>query len=258
MAQNFSGTCNVVCQNAMSDIDVDIINSRIGGDITLSQSCSTNATCLFNNNMDATADVIFKVKNTTNAKNAEEIGGIDIAETDSRQDIREAINQSSTEKCNIGSYNQMNDVTIFAENSDIGGGIAISQQGSTVGRCQLNNTMKAAAYASGMAQNTTTSGKDKKGEKFGQMSTVAVIMIYVVIAIVLIVAIIVIAKVVEGNLKKKKLVGAEKKAMEARARAGCPGGYAPMKDKSGKIIIDPATGGPICPDVGGEGESSLE
>ena len=69
LTQQFSGTCNVTCQNAMKNVSVVAIDSTIGGSIELDQSCSTNASCLIGSSMDATSDVLFKATNSSNAKN---------------------------------------------------------------------------------------------------------------------------------------------------------------------------------------------
>nr|QBK86245.1 MAG: lipid membrane protein [Marseillevirus LCMAC102] len=215
ITQQFSGSCDVTCQNVMTNVTVDIINSTVGGSVSLSQSCATDASCMIGSNMDAIADVQFKATNTANAKNAWSGWSLDpfnfdTAVNESRQDMKEAINQSTSETCNISSYNQMNNITIFAANSTIGDNISITQNASTQGQCQLNNSMNAAAYASGIAQNTATSGKDKKGQKFGDKSSIMVGLTYLIIAIVVIVIVSVIAKVITGHAKKT----AERKRVE--------------------------------------------
>lgn len=253
LTQQFSGTCNVTCQNSMSNVTIDIINSTVGGNVTLSQSCSTNASCLIGSSMDATADTTFKATNSANAKNAWSGWSLDpfnadISETDSRQDIKQSINQSTAETCNVSSYNQMNNITIFASNSTIGGDISVSQTASTQGQCQLTNSMSAAAYATGQTQNTATSGKDKKGQKKGNKSGKMVGLTYLVIGVVVIVIVTIVGKVISGHSAKSAMSKKEQKAISARARAGCPGGVKPILDlKTGKPIIDPRTKLPICP-----------
>lgn len=246
MAQQFSGTCNVTCQNALNNVVVDIIGSTIGGSIKLDQSCSTNASCLIDSTSNATSDVMFKATNSSNASSAWSIWSgnpfsFEMAESLSRQDIKQTINQTSSEACNISSYNQMDNITIFVANSTIGGDISISQNASTQGQCKLKNSMSAAAYASGTAQNVAKSGKDKKGDK-------ASLFTYIVIGIVVVVIVGIVAKVITGQSEKSKKIKQMKAVIEARAEVGCPGGVKPIMDpKSGKPMIDPRTQGPICP-----------
>lgn len=253
ITQQFAGTCDVTCQNSLSNVTVDIIDSTIGGSVVLDQTCSTNANCLIGSTMNATADVVYKATNTSNAKNSFSGWSLDpfnfdTASNTSRQNIKEKIEQNSTEKCNVSSYNQMNDVTIFAANSTIGGNLEIDQSGSTQGKCQLENTMSAAAYATGTAQNLATSGKDKKGQKFGDKSGKFQIITYVIIAVVVCVIAVVIGKMVSGGSTKRATRKEMKEVAMARAEAGCPGGVQPiLNQKTGRPIIDPKTGGPICP-----------
>jgi len=211
LAQQFAGTCDVSCQNVMDDINVTVIDSDVTGGIDITQTCATNASCLIGSNMDAIADVSFKATNSTNAKDSWSIWSgdpfnFDKSISESRQNIKEQITQVSNETCDISSYNQMNDISIFAANSTIGGGISISQNASTQGQCQLNNTMSAAAYASGQTSNVAKSGKDKKGQKFGgKLSGFEKILVYIAIAIAVIVVVFIIAKIISKVRQRKKL-----------------------------------------------------
>ncbi len=220
----------------------------------INQSCATNASCLIGSNMDATTDVLFKATNASNAKNTTELPwflqgiNFDYAESSSRQDIRQAITQTTNESCNISSYNQMNNISIFAANSTIGGDISISQNASTQGQCQLTNSMQAAAYASGQAQNTATSGKDKKGEKFGHKSGKLMIVTYLIIGVVVVIIVSIVAKIISGHSKKTAKSKLKQEFIEARAMVGCPGGIKPVLDpNTGKPIINPETNKPVCP-----------
>lgn len=215
IAQIYKGTCDVKCDNSISGVTVDIINSVLGGGIVFSQSCSTNGNCIFGNTMDASTDVMFKATNSSNAKNAWSgwalnPGNIDISESSSRQDIREAITESVTQRCDLSSYNQMNDISIFTANSQIGGGIEFKQKGQTQGKCILDNSMSASAFASGMAQNTAQSGKDKKASKFGDKSEIFRIIVYVAIGMVVLIVTIIVAKITTSFLSKKTSKGASK------------------------------------------------
>jgi len=244
MAQQFSGTCNVTCQNVLSGADISLINSTVGGNITVSQTCSTDANCLISSTSDATSDVMFTAANSSNAGNAQSMWpgsiGISTADSSSRQDIRQNIIQSTNEECNVSSVNQMNNISIFAANSTIGGGISIEQNASTQGQCQLTNSMSAAAYASGMATNDAKSGKDKKG----QMGSTAA---WIVGGILLVIGIFIISKLISSYSSSSEFNVAEQKAITARAMAGCPGGTKPILDKLGSPIIDPRTKLPVCP-----------
>lgn len=255
LTQQFSGSCDVTCRNVINNVTIDIINSTIGGSVVLKQACATNASCMIGSSSDAVADVMFKAKNSSNAKNAWSAWGLDPFNTDSatsksRQNIFESINQSTNETCKISSYNQMDNITIFAADSTIGGNIELSQNASTQGQCKLNNTMNAAAYATGIAQNTASSGKDKKGEKLGTKSQMMRMLTYGIIAIATLISVVIIAKIITGSSSRSKRDEQMKDLVQARILAGCPGGKKPIKSPTtGKVVVDPTTGRPICPVV---------
>jgi hypothetical protein len=255
LTQQFSGTCDVTCDNSIDNLTIDIINSTVGGDVKVSQSCSTNANCLISSNMDATSDVLFTALNSSNAANAGNIlnmifgfPSVERSSSKSRQSIRTSINQSDNQTCKLSSYNQMNNVTIFAANSTIGGDISVSQTGSTQGQCQLSNSMSAAAYASGQANNNASSGKDKKTEKFSAKSGKIKIFTYFILGIVVIVIVGIIAKIIAGRSQTSEMTVQELKTAQMRALAGCPGGVKPVADPAtGQAYIDPKTKRHICP-----------
>ena len=228
-------------------MNIVLINTKVRGNVEVKQSCSTNANCLVSSNMNAVADVLFIASNTSNAKNAMELPtaiNIDHSKVKSLMSIREQIFQSSNESCNLSSLNEMNHVSIYAANSDIGGNISLDQEGSVEGTCSLGNIMSAAAYATGQSQNQAQSGKDKKGEKWGGNN----ILLYIVIGVVVVVIVSIVAKMISGGSKQTEKEKKEKEAEEARGKAGCPGGLQPVLDpKTQKPIIDPRTKRPVCP-----------
>ena len=256
LTQQFSSSCDVSCQNIISGVNETLVNTIVGGSLTFNQTCSANGTCLSGNAMDATANVMLKAANSTNAKNANNLftGSIlnfDSSDIDSRMNIKESINQSANETCNVSSYNQMNDISIFALNSEIDGDIAFNQTGSAVGQCQLNNNMTAAAYATGLMQNQAASGKDKKGQKFGEKSGKTQVLLYAIIGIVVVVIVVIVGKAISGGSSKKEKKKQEEAAFEAMVAAGCGEGREILKDlKTGKPIKNPQTGRPMCTPTG--------
>src|ERR1043166_1938856 len=197
ISQNLSQSCNITCQNIASGISIDIINSVIGGSVNLTQSCQVDANCMISGSSDAASDVLFKARNSTNAKDT---GGLfsgnlfnfDQATSISRQDIKQKIIQNTTSTCKLASLNQLNDVTILAANSNIGGSINIGQTGSVQGSCQLSNNLSASATATALASNTAQSGKDKKAQKGGPL-------VFILGFIVIMVVVFIIAKIYTGS-----------------------------------------------------------
>lgn len=199
LTQQYSGTCQISCVNEIDNVNVDIINSTVEGDVSITQTCSANGQCLFNNNMDATSDIMFKAANSTNALDAGSwLAGLfnaDISENESIQNMQQTITQAIDQQCNVTSTNQMNNVDIFAANSYIGGNISIGQYGSANGNCQLNSTMSAADYATGTIDNCATSGKKiAKKCSMGKNMNLTQIIIYIIVAVVIFVVIIIISK----------------------------------------------------------------
>lgn len=248
LTQQFSGVCNVTCQNAMDNINIDIINTTIGGGIKLDQTCATNASCLIGSTTNAQADVLFKANNSSNSSDS---GLLKDDDTDisSIQNIRENINQSSEENCDISSYNQMNNISIFAANSTIGGDISISQNASTQGQCQLNNNLSASALASGLQKNTATTGKNKISQK---KSALVRIVIIIAVAIGLLALSFLASMILKSYFVSKK----KDKTLSANIKAGCPKGQT-MVYQNGKPATD-LSGKPICKDVSVPKKSQYE
>ncbi len=244
LSQQFSGSCDITCTNIAEGINIDLINSVVGGSINLTQTCSVDANCMVSGSSDATSDIMFKAANSTNAKNASnlfsgDLFNMDFAQSSSRQNIKQKIIQNTTETCKMASLNQMKDISILAANSVIGGSINIGQTGSTSGQCQLSNNLTAASSATAMASNTATSGKDKKGQK-GGLTIILVFVAFIVISYLG-------AKMYTNNRDENTFNSEAETADMARAKAGCLGGKKPMMDASGNPIIDPRTHRPVCP-----------
>lgn len=253
LTQQFSGNCDITCQNTINNVVIDVINSTVGGSIILKQACATNASCMIGSSSDAVADVLFKARNSSNARNAWSAWSLDpfnsdTADSESRQNIMESINQATNETCKISSYNQMDNITIFVADSTIGGNIELSQNASTQGQCKMTNAMTAAAYATGIAQNTAQSGKNKKGEKLGTKSRIMRMITFGIIAIAVLISVIVVAKIITGSSARSKRDQQMQDLVEARILAGCPGGKKPIVNPTtGRVVVDPMTGRPICP-----------
>lgn len=189
ISQQYAGTCDIICDNSISNVNMDFIDSIVTGGVNLTQSCTVNAPCLFNVMQNASADVIFKATNTAGSAS-----GIlpqiswNNSNTSSYQNISENISQGISQQCNLSSVNSLNGVNVYAQNSTIGGGINITQTGDTAGSCTLNAGMSAAEIASGTSDNCSTSGKKAKkecGGKGGGGSTASMV-VGVIIVVVLV------------------------------------------------------------------------
>lgn len=248
IAQQFSGSCNITCTNIAQGINIDLINTVVGGSLELTQSCSVDASCMISGTSDATSDVLFKATNSTNAKNAGnvfsgDLFNFDFASSSSRQNIKQRIVQSTSQTCKMASLNQLDNISILAVNSQIGGNIAIGQTGSTSGQCQLQNNLSAAASATAMASNTATSGKDKKGSKKGGSGVIFGIFAVIGLGIVTYI----VAKIYTSQRdttatnERNNMINLEK------AKAGCLGGAKAILDKTTGLPLLDEFGKAVCP-----------
>ena len=186
IAQTFSGTCSISCQNQLSNANIVCENCNIGGNITVSQACSSDGQCIINSSMTALEDILLKAQQSANAESILQlIPSVNSSNNTVIQNILENIYQSTTESCNINSVNQANNVNIFAENANIGGSIQIAQSGSTYGNCQLNSMMNATAIGTAQSDQCASSGKSlikcSSGTNWISILVIAVIVIVVLI-----------------------------------------------------------------------------
>jgi len=208
--QQYSGTCNIQCQNVDQNTNITCLNCNIGGNVEVDQTCAANGNCIFNTNQQATADVVFKAQNVA-AVTPQSIWealiphfNISDSTNISRQNIVENINQSVTQACAVSSVNQLDNTNIFLANSNVGGSILINQSGNTQGSCALNSMMSANAYATGSVDNCAATGKKasktcsgKGGKKIGST------LVWIIVGIAVVVVFFIIAKVL-GNRRSKK------------------------------------------------------
>ena len=198
LTQQYSGTCDISCNNDMSNVDITIIRSKFG-DITLDQVCSANGSCLMSNNTNSVSDVLFKAGNSSTASDplifswADPGIQTDISKSKNVQNIQQTITNAVDQSCKVTSTNQINNVNIFAEDS-YGGNIQIAQSGEVGGQCQMENYMSAAAYATGTANNCSAAGKfsgKKCAAGKGGKSIITFAIGAVVILIIIVIAVLV-------------------------------------------------------------------
>ena len=194
ITQQYSGTCKIKCNNEINGADIQTINSKVG-DIRVTQTCTVNGQCLMDSSSSALADVVFKAVNSA-ASSLGDLGGSD---TKSYQEINENIQQYVSQKCDVGSSNSMNNISIFASGSYIPGGIEIKQEGDAHGGCALSNVMKATAKATGISDNCAAAGKSaKKKGCSGKSGGIGTLILYGIIAVVLFVGIMMVVKYMKG------------------------------------------------------------
>jgi hypothetical protein len=169
LLQTYSGTCDITCDNKISDSSVVSINSHIGGNLGVSQTCAVNGQCSFDVTQSALSDTVFKANLA--AVSSPTIGNFNWSSSRSYQEINQYINQITIQKCGIHSINTINNVDVYAVNSDITGNVGIGQAGQATGGCAMKTVMDATALASGTTDICSSAGKKGKkscGKKSGK------------------------------------------------------------------------------------------
>lgn len=173
LTQQFSSTCDVSCQDVATDISEKFVRTKITGGVNITQTCSSDASCITSSSSDGVVDTEFKGQNSANTTPG---GFLDFESTnmDNAQTIRSTINQQTNEDCEISSYSEISDVTIQAYGSDISGGVNISQDSSASGECQMENIMSFSGKTLGISNNNISSGKNKKAYLFQALTYIGI------------------------------------------------------------------------------------
>lgn len=197
ITQQYSGTCKISCNNTMNNVDATAVNSNVDG-IYVTQSCAVNGQCMMNSTANALADVVLKAQNAA----SQALSWLPSSTTTlSYQEINENIQQYVNQTCKITSSNEMNNVNVYAVNSNIANGIHIGQTGTVKGSCALSNLMSATAKATEMADNCAASGKSaKKKACSGKGGGIGSLILYGIIGIVLFTAVMMVIKYMKGGL----------------------------------------------------------
>lgn len=199
ITQNYQGTCGVQCQNTINGVDITLINTNVRGGVQFDQTCNANSQCLMSSTVDSVSDAVFTSANSSTAKKSGVLNIIpSVSSSTSLQSIQQNINNAVQQDCNTTSANNMSNITMFASNSGISGGIAFKQSGTADGQCQLNNAMSASALATGTSNDCSSSGGKKKKKKGtcagkgskkssgkGTLTTIIVIIVVVIVIIFL-------------------------------------------------------------------------
>jgi hypothetical protein len=260
LSQQYSGTCNINCNNTISDVSIDLIDSNVPGGISFNQSCSVNSNCVIGNTSTAISDIMFNATNSSNAdvpSSVASLGDINLTTSNSVQTMDQTIIQGASQSCGLTSANDINNVSVFAEGSNIGA-ISFNQTGNTSGGCTLNNTMNATAYASGISNNTATSGSDKCAACTSKKSKTASVITMVIVGLIVIIVVFMIAKLITHKAKSSNCPDGFPPMVNDKGKAYCPprcmDGSTPLTDSSGKPFCPPlerealnGTGGPMRP-----------
>lgn len=184
ITQQFSGSCDISCTNAINNATINIENSFFS-DFDITESCNINANCNIDSNATALSDILAKAQSQADLSGNIPLWNalVSEAKTDSSIDIKQKIMQSTQEKCHMTSANEINNLTLNANNANMSK-ISVNQVGNLNGGCTLSNLLEASAKATGLADSTSRNGKQKKGQKGKKLSSIGVIIFFIVVVIV--------------------------------------------------------------------------
>ena len=212
IAQQFTGICNIQCIAITDNASVVIIDSNVEGGITINNECSLDATCGINSTMTSTNEAAFEYFGVQGGADLTpgflavtySAVGVTTNNVYTEQKINLSTTQTVYQECNLISEASLSNVTIFAQNSNITGGITINNSASTGGGCTLDSSLGANSAATGLTQskqhgNTTKAAKKGDGKNKTALWT----------WIIIITGVIIIAYMIIASTKSKKEKDAE-------------------------------------------------
>lgn len=211
ITQRYTGVCNIQCIASTSNVSVIIIDSNIEGGITVTNECSLDATCNMNATQQASNQAslqYFGVQEASTAPGLSAQFGSTAKNTIyASQTFNLETNQILTQECNLVSSADLTNVTIYAQSSNLTGGITVANSASNGGACVLEASMVATSEATGLVENNQTAKGTKVAKKGNNKSAIWIWIGAIIIAIIIIFIIIAIAK-------KGKAKSPEEKALE--------------------------------------------
>ncbi|QIN54324.1 transmembrane domain-containing protein [Cedratvirus kamchatka] len=148
--QSLSTSCTATCDPNINNIDIIIIDTKVRGGIRFNQVCSAYAACTLPQSVDVNAERILtsSIEQATNTANSflSYSPTADETEVDFQNRIRNSLTQILTSSCNATVRQSINNVLVYAVNSEIEGDIEFSQNGEASAVCSMNNAAKINLY----------------------------------------------------------------------------------------------------------------
>jgi hypothetical protein len=148
--QNLSTSCTATCDSNISNVDIIIIDTKVRGGIRFNQVCSAYAACTLPQSVDINAERILtsSIEQSSNVANSFLSYSPTANETsiDFQSRIRNSLTQILTSSCNANTRQSINNVLVYAMNSEIAGDIEFSQNGEASAVCSMNNASKINLY----------------------------------------------------------------------------------------------------------------
>ena len=165
IAQTFSSDCSFSCHKVFVGEEV-----KFKGDnkFQIDKQCTVNGTGLMDATIGSLANLEFAASRSSNAQDASKgrvgfPGEPDPAISRSRQELNTTIGQTAVDMCNTETTDQISKVEFLTGRQTFDGPVALVQDRTTKPACVLSEALTSSALATITADNSATSGKDKKG-----------------------------------------------------------------------------------------------
>ncbi|SHO33259.1 Hypothetical protein BQ3484_191 [Cedratvirus A11] len=148
--QSLSTSCRARCDSDISNVDIIIIDTKVRGGIRFNNICSAYAACTLPQSVDVNAERILtsSIEQSSNVANSflSYSPTADETSIDFQNRIRNSLTQILTSSCNATTRQSINNVLVYAVNSEIAGDIEFSQNGEASAVCSMNNASKINLY----------------------------------------------------------------------------------------------------------------
>lgn len=161
--QSLSTSCIARCEQNIGNVDIIIVDSKLKGGIRFDQICSAYASCTLPTSLETNAQEII----TETSRAAANVANSFLSYTPTADEtelsfgsrIRNSLTQIIDSSCNANVRQSLNNVLIYAVNSEIEKDIEFSQSGTASATCSMNNAGKINLYSQNSAnlQNTERS-----------------------------------------------------------------------------------------------------
>ena len=148
--QSLSTSCTATCEANTGNVDIILVDTKVRGGIRFNQICSAFAACTLPQSVDVNAQGILtsSIEQATNTANSflSYSPTANESEIDFQNRIRNSLTQILTSSCNATTRQSINNVLVYAVNTEIDGDIEFSQNGEASAVCSMNNASKINLY----------------------------------------------------------------------------------------------------------------
>ena len=190
-------SCTAFTSNNLSNINFNVSGSTIPQGITISQTGTSSASCIIDNNVSIISQQVFDALQNTSAdtgrKGLLNLGiQVNLSSSSTITDIEAAIESSITNLCSAETSNLGTNFNFNISNSSVGE-IVVEQNADAQSSCVISNLSYLNAYSQQMIEQNTNAGGKRDGAIIG-----------LVVFVVIVVAVISLLGALLGGFGKKK------------------------------------------------------